>query len=87
MKKHWTDFRITVKSPTQNRDLHLPQLSKAGSFLLSHLSLRAYLSILSLASTLTTLNPSSTNMMESTLKKKKKKNIIVWILGLKYGLD
>lgn len=48
----------------------IPHWSKAGSFLLSHLAFSAYLSILSLASTLTTLKPSSINIMESTLQNK-----------------
>lgn len=51
----------------------LPHWSKAGSFLLSHLDFSAYLSILSLASTLTTLKPSSTSIMESTLQHEKDK--------------
>jgi hypothetical protein len=42
-------------------------LSKDGSFLRFQRSLSAYFSILSLASTLITLKPSSTSMMESTL--------------------
>lgn len=50
---------------------NIPHWSKAGSFLRSHLDLSAYLSILSLASTLIILNPSSTSIMESTLQSKK----------------
>lgn len=49
----------------------VPHWSKACSFLLSHLDLSAYFSILSLASTLTMLKPSSTNMTESTLHRTK----------------
>lgn len=48
----------------------IPHWSKAGSFLLSHLAFSAYLSILSLASALTILKPSSTSIMESTLQNK-----------------
>ena len=47
---------------------YLLQLSKAGSFRRFHRSLRAYFNILSLASVLMTLKPSSNSMMESTLK-------------------
>ena len=46
---------------------HVPHLSKAGSCRRFQRSLSAYFSILSLASTLVTLKPSSTSMMESTL--------------------
>lgn len=53
----------------------VPHWSKADSFLRSHLDFRAYLSILSLASTLTKLKPSSTNMMESTLQKNNTKTL------------
>lgn len=49
------------------RWIDLPHLSKAGSLLRFQRSLRAYFSILSLASTLVTLKPSSTSMIESTL--------------------
>lgn len=48
----------------------LPQLSKPGSLRRSHRSFNAYLSILSEASTETTWNPSSTNMIESILTDK-----------------
>lgn len=53
----------------------IPHWSKAGSFLRSHLDFSAYLSILSLASTLIILNPSSTNIMESTLQSKKNTSV------------
>lgn len=53
----------------------VPHWSKAASFLLSHLDFSAYLSILSLASTLIIVKPSSTNMMESILEKKTHKYI------------
>lgn len=45
----------------------VPHLSKAGSRRRFQRSFSAYFSILSLASTLVTLKPSSTSMMESTL--------------------
>lgn len=61
----WANYRNTGIQKT-----FIPHLSKAGSFLLSHLAFNAYLSILSLASTLIILNPSSTNIMESTLQNK-----------------
>lgn len=57
---------MTILSPKKNDGV--PHWSKAGSFLLTHLDFSAYLSILSLASTLTILKPSSTSMMESTLQ-------------------
>lgn len=46
---------------------YILHLSNAGSLRLLQRSLSAYFSILSLASVLTTLNPSSTSIIESTL--------------------
>lgn len=67
----WTTLRWRLgnsNSKWLKVKISIPHSSKAGSFLLSHLAFNAYLSILSLASTLTIWNPSSTNIMESTLQ-------------------
>lgn len=60
----WPDNDNRVLFYWQN----IPQLLKAGSVRRFHRSFSAYFSILSDASTETTSNPSSSNMIESTLK-------------------
>ena len=61
--------------------LALPHLSKASSFLLSHLFLRAYFNILSEASIEVTSNPSSSNIMESILQSKN--ILLIWNKAIK----
>ena len=55
-------------SYSEHESIIIPQLSKAGCLRLLQRSFIAYFSILSEASVLVTLNPSSSNIMESTLQ-------------------
>lgn len=60
---------MAKKINKHHKEICLPQLSNAGSFLLSHLAFNAYFNILSDASTEVTSNPSSRSKIESTLQK------------------
>ena len=61
-------FQLITSSVPPESLTYLPHLSNASSFLRSQRVLRAYLSILSDASQLVTWKPSSSNIIESTLK-------------------
>lgn len=61
-------LHTTRRPKSQSHFIHLLQLLNEGSVRRFQRSFSAYLSILSEASTDTTSNPSSSNIMESTLK-------------------
>lgn len=66
LRKEDLSSYLPLFSQNNKHPIFLPQLSKAGSFLRSHLDFSAYFNILSEASTLTTSKPSSSNITEST---------------------